>query len=154
MAAYRCTRPSLFLFVVLCVIRNFSHTHGHDFHRAFSRRTAADCLHWNLTIAGYAADRAFATEVSLSPLSVIAHHREQSCSQVVDSSACRLITSATTGMYLLKEYAVVNDLRETDVSLSRLYRGRSSAFEPHYFEIFLFFLNFSRILSLRWLIVL
>ena len=87
------------------------------------------------------ADRAFATEVSLSPLSVIAHHREQSCGQVIDSSACRLITSATTGMYLLKEYAVVNDLRETEEAFSHLYRGRSK----HFFNLSLkIFLDFSQ----------
>ena len=83
----------------------------------------------------------YATEVSLSPLSVIAYHREQSCSQVIDSSACRLITSATTGMYLLKEYAVVNDLRETEEAFSHLYRGRSK----HFFNLSLkIFLDFSQ----------
>jgi len=64
----------------------------------------------------------YATEVSLSPLSVIAHHREQPCSQILDSSACRLITSATTGMYLLKEYAVVNDrMRMSYIPFSLVY---------------------------------
>ena len=126
------------LFVVLCFVRIYRgilyripDTHGH---RAFSRRTAADCLHWNLTIAGYSADRAFATEVSLSPLSVIAHHREQSCNQVLDSSACRLIPSATTGMYLLKEYAVVNDRVRMSCPLSRLYTVRCKHFYNLFFK--------------------
>ena len=39
---------------------------------AFNKRSAASRFHWNFTIAGYSADRAFAAEVSLWPSSVIA----------------------------------------------------------------------------------
>ena len=134
MAAYRCTRPSLFClsFCVLSVIF---------------------LIPTDVTFIGLSADgqlRTVSIGISPSPgtpptaLSLRKYHCHRCLSSHTtgsnpaikssDSSACRLITSATTGMYLLKEYAVVNDRMRMSCPLSRLYTVRCKHFYNLFFK--------------------
>ena len=82
---------------------------------ALDRLTIANRYHWNLTIAGYSADRAFATEISLSTLFFIAICKKQFCSHPTNifyenisyAVACSFTTTAVT--YLPKVYLIDND---------------------------------------------
>ncbi len=64
------------LFVVLCFVRIYPQSPRTG---AYNRRAVAGRSHWNLTIAGFAADCAiWLQKYHCPPLSVIANHRVQS----------------------------------------------------------------------------
>ena len=88
------------------------------------KRLVANQLHESFTPAGYSASRAFATEVSMSPASVIATLRGQlgfthisfiarSLPEGIGApmrSACSLITKSTQVMCLMNGYSTFSKL--------------------------------------------